>query len=313
MSILSPESILGLLPVLLSGAAIIILCAFLLGRLIVFSPDLLFRLVTVIFDIGFNTVFFLIAKILRLFAIAYLLNWIFEQINHYFQDKKQSISYGQYIIILLCILGVIFSPEEFSVEEMAIIAVLSSLWVYKIFVAIWQPKFSYNDTNQSKTAAQSKVTTSSSRKQTKPISKAALSFVERAKQFEQTAFKAYQEGRLYDALVQYNNALDIYKSPYLATEQKLDANRAKLLEKIGVVLYKNEQFNLALMRFHQALDFYKKPHLAKDSHLRKDHVRVLKASAIILRKLGRIQEALKRDELISKLSNQSTMSKNFAW
>jgi tetratricopeptide (TPR) repeat protein len=271
---------LALFQLLLFSFAMLIVVGFLFGRFIVNFPGFFFDLVSQLIDLIGNPVE-IVLKILRFCALLYLFKWILNQLGF----QKGPMTFTQYLIISLCIAYVVFSPSQFSPEEMIIIAILVSISFYKILTLVLN-KFSVKHKKQIE------------------------AHVNRAKQFERAAFQAYQQEQLYDALRHYHKALDIYKSPILAQETNLNIRRAKILEKIGVVLYKDKQFEIALVRFHQALDVYKKTDEENPS-LFNDHIRLLNESAIVLRKLGRRQEALKRYHLISELTGKPSIPKNF--
>ncbi len=271
---------LALFQLLLFSFAMLVVVGFLFGRFLVNFPGFFFDLVSQLIDLIGNPVE-IVLKILRFCALLYLFKWILNRLGF----QKGPMTFTQYMIISLCIAYVVFSPSQFSPEEMIIIAILVSISFYKMFTLVLN-KFSVKHKKQIE------------------------AHVNRAKQFERAAFQAYQQEKLYDALRHYHKALDIYKSPILAQETDLDILRAKVLEKIGVVLYKDKEFEIALVRFHQALDVYKKQDQDNPS-LMNDYVRLLNESAIVLLKLGRRQEALKRYQLISELTGKPSIPKNF--
>ena len=309
MFITSYESIVGLLYLLLSVFGGVVIFALILGRLIVNYPGWFFKLLEISFELFCATLTFFVVKLLRLLTLQYFFSFLSHLLEeHYLGDKAGNnrrnfkklrhgnklsfseriarklfvvMSFSQansmiYGCFLFGLLGILFMlPGSFGVEEMAIIVVFSLLVIDKI----------------------------SALKRTK-------SLIQEAKQFENSARRAYHNERLYDTLAQYHKALDIYKMPLLVKNPRLDAKRAKLLEKIGVALYKEVQLDKALMRFNQALDIYKKTHIADEPTFLKDRVRVLKNSAIILRQLGRRNEALIRYQLISKLTGKPAVPKD---
>jgi len=277
---ISYEYVLVLFQLLLFSFAMLVIVVFLFAQFLVHFPGFFFDLFSQLTDLIGNPVEIVI-KVLRFSALLYLFKWILNQ----FGFQKGPMTFTQYMIVSLCIAYVVFSPSQFSPEEMLIIAILVSISFYKMFTLVFN-KFSVKHKKQIE------------------------AYVNRAKQFESEAFQAYQEEQLYDALRHYHKALDIYKSPILAQETDLDIHRAKVLEKIGVVLYKDREFEIALVRFHQALDIYKKTDEDNPS-LFNDHIRLLNESAFVLQKLGRRQEALKRYHLISELTGKPSIPKNF--
>ncbi|HAI69610.1 MAG TPA: hypothetical protein DCM38_09270 [Gammaproteobacteria bacterium] len=277
---ISYEYVLVLFQLLLFSFAMLVIVAFLFAQFLVHFPGFFFDLFSQLTDLIGNPVEIVI-KVLRFSALLYLFKWILNQLGF----QKGPMTFTQYMIISLCIAYIVFSPSQFSPEEMVIIAILVLVSFYKMFTLVFN-KFSVKHKKQIEES------------------------VNRAKEFERAAFQAYQQDQLYDALSHYHKALDIYKSPILAQETDLNIRRAKVLEKIGVVLYKDKEFEIALVRFHQALDFYKKPNEENPS-LINDRIRLLNESALILLKLGRRQEALKRYQLISELTGKPSIPKNF--
>ncbi|MDM8559974.1 tetratricopeptide repeat protein [Candidatus Parabeggiatoa sp. HSG14] len=275
------EYVAGLFHLLLTASGIVIILALILGRLIVNFPGLFLSFLSIILEIPFGIIGFLI-RLLRMFALQHLLNWIIDMVDkHYF--KKMKMGFVQISILLACILFVVISPGEFSAEEVTLVAIFLLLFAYKIITTF---------VHRHKIKAEETIS----------------SDVVHAKRLEKAAFRSYQVGFMSDSLDQYTHALEIYKNPLLIKESSLNINRAKVLEKIGIVLYKDEQLNIALVRFNQALDIYKKKPLADNPFFMKDRIRVLKESVIILRQLGRRDEASKRYEFISELMGKRTFA-----
>lgn len=138
-----------------------------------------------------------------------------------------------------------------------------------------------------------------------------MSYFKRALKFEKSALAAYKKNQLREALIQYYQALKIYKTPLLEKSVSFEINRAKLLKKIGLVFYKNNQLNEALRKFHQALDLHEKPLLIENPQLVRDRVRMLKKSATIRCLLGQRQEALQCYQLIHHLTGEPAIPKGF--
>jgi hypothetical protein len=305
MFVSSYNMILGPLYTLLFWGGVLVFCSLLLGRLIVNFPRLFFGLFSLIIEI-FTFSFEAAIRLLRLLAIHYIFSFIINKINNYCLRT----GLGQAVILIGCVSFIVFSPGEFSTEEITMLTIAGSLVIFKLLMYFFptpeKTYYHYDDEEATYLAKfntkpqSSRTTRSSSQKRTSSPSQSdqTLWLLERAKQLEKQAFKAYRLEQFYDALNQYHKALDIYQSPTLAAYQDLDIKRAKLLEKIGIVLYKEEKLTQALNRLNEALDFYQKPHL---THLVKERAKVLKESAVILAKLGRHTEASQRSKLVAQL------------
>jgi tetratricopeptide (TPR) repeat protein len=312
MYISSYEIILNLYHLLMVGAGVLVVLSLLMGRFIVNFPWLFLKIISAVFELGsfsFELLFKFSISVLRLLAIHYVFIWILNQLTEYCSDRITLVGFIQYLILAGCVIFIIFSPGEFSTEEITMMTISGLLIIYKLFMMITdgdinvgkirlqRAKVSAYHRVRGSNYAGSQKTTSHNPANRKP----SELLLERAINFEKMALRAYKLDQFYDALTHYNNALDILKSPNLVSRQELDINRAKLLEKIGVVLYKEEKFFQALSRLNEALDFYQKPHLAKNRAFLKDRARTLKESAIVLQKLGRRDEAKQRYQLISQL------------
>lgn len=312
MFVTSYDMILEVYHLLMIGAGIVVIFSLFMGRFIVNFPWLFLKIISAVFELSsfsFELLIKLLISILRLLAIHYVFSWILSQLTGYCSSRITPIGLVQFLILTGCMTFVAFSPGEFSTEEITMIIISGLLVIYKLFGLIAEGgiNFSQIHLQRAKISAIYRVRGAGHARSEKmgfnnrANHKPSDSLLERAKSFERMALRAYKFDQFYDALTQYNHALDIYKSPILANQLGLDINRAKLLEKIGVVLYKDKKLLQALTRLNEALDFYQKPHLANNSALKKERARVLKESAVVLQQLGRREEAKQRYQLVSKL------------
>jgi len=237
---------------LISFSAIVAL-ALMSGRFIVNNIEKIFRILTQLPD-QFETVFDLIAKIVRSFALHHIFDWILSSFDNYRYSKKHLITYGQSSTIALSVLVILFYPDNLLVDESIMITIFALILLEKLYI-IFKIKW----------------------------------VIYRTQQLEKKAVALSKQHLLEESVLQYSQALDLYQKPLLANNRALDTYRAELIEKIADFLHQYGALKRALLRYHQAIQIYQKPHLLRISTFDGERLRLREKvkTIAVQQKLGR--------------------------
>jgi len=223
----SYDYMVGFVHLLLSifGAGAIII--FLLSKLLVNYAKPLFNLLSQL-TLNLEGLVEFFAKIVRGIALQKVFDSILGSLDAYRYGRKSSLTYGQGTTILLCILVILFYPDDLLIDESVMILLFLAILAEKLYV-IFKIKLSIRD----------------------------------AHNFEQLALKYAARGQFEQAVLRYSKALSLYQTPLLAPNRVLDINRAKLLEEMAKLLHQHGALQRAFSRYQQALKIYQKAHLLK--------------------------------------------------
>ncbi|EDN70017.1 membrane protein [Beggiatoa sp. PS] len=117
--------------IVLIAVTTIVAIAFMIGQLIVNYSRLFSNILSLIPD-QFETVFELIAKIVRSFALHHIFDWILSIFDNYRYGKKHVITYGQSSTIGLSVLVILFYPDNLLVDESIMITIFALILLEKL-------------------------------------------------------------------------------------------------------------------------------------------------------------------------------------